>query len=394
MKRTSQILLLFLVFWTFGMTAQEEFKFEEKPLDKVISDAASAGKPAFIMLYASWCPHCHKMKKEVLTDTSVQQQLKSSYVISGFDAEKPDGKAIIKKYKLRSFPTFAFLSTTGELLYAFSGELTVDEFKKELTDAANPKKQLPGLKAAFMADTKNADVCLDYVATLRKAGQPTQEPASFYFLTVPDDKLVSNMNWKIFANGITHLNSREFQDVVKNQSAYAAVSSRKRVDRKLENIMMEALKPGSETGSADLYLPQRKLVSETNLPKGDSLLFVYDRQYFEIRKDWDGYKNATIDKTDKYGAKSTNVLKDVAGIYLQDVTDKAALEKAVTWAQKVEMLQPSKDAYLLTAKLQEKLKDYAAAEASAQKAVDLCNKLGFDSKEATEMLNRLKGNKG
>lgn len=376
-----------MVFCVWSSGAQE-FRFTEKPMDVMLKEALVAGKPVFAMVYASWCPHCHKMKQDVLPQQEVTQAL-SPFLVYGFDAESAEGKKFMKKYRIKSFPGFAFVSADGELLYAFSGEMSPEKFVKEVTDASDPNRQLPTLKAAFSGDMANPDKCLAYLYALRKADHPTQETASLYFYHVPDDQLVSAMNWKIFANGITRLDSREFQHVLANQQAYAAVSSQKRVDRKVEHILYEALKSGAESASEDLYQPQRKLAAETRLPVADSLLFVYDRMYFQKRNDWKGYQEATLSKTATYGAENLQVLKTTAQVYLDHIDDAAGLEAAIDWAKTAQEKQPSKDAYLLTARLQKKAGKIAQARESAQKAVDLCNQLGFDPKDAQNFLNEL-----
>ncbi|RYG50462.1 MAG: DUF255 domain-containing protein, partial [Chitinophagaceae bacterium] len=115
--RRARLLLLFVLLCLCVDVSGQEFVFTEKPLTAVLARAKEENKPVFAMLYASWCPHCHKMKADVLPDQNVQKAL-SPYLVFGFDSETPDGRQLLKEYKLNSFPTFAFISPQGELLYA------------------------------------------------------------------------------------------------------------------------------------------------------------------------------------------------------------------------------------------------------------------------------------
>src|SRR5690606_10355520 len=109
-----------------------------------------------------------------------------------------------------------------ELLYSAHGEFSAQNFIKEAKNALDEKMQFPYLKARFEADPTNAENCLAYVSALRKSNLDTEAAAKKYLSALPDQQLISSVNWKIIANGIRDIDSREFQYVLKKQPEFAA----------------------------------------------------------------------------------------------------------------------------------------------------------------------------
>ena len=60
--------LLFLLTFALGTgAAQAQVKFETKSTDAVREMAIKQGKLVFIDLYASWCPPCRMMERQVFS---------------------------------------------------------------------------------------------------------------------------------------------------------------------------------------------------------------------------------------------------------------------------------------------------------------------------------------
>ncbi|NUY79798.1 thioredoxin family protein [Flavobacterium sp. MAH-1] len=388
-SRTLPKLLFFVLFCAFPMFGQTPFPFNESGFASVMKQAKAENKPVLYMFYASWCPHCHKMREEIFPEPEVAALLNRNFLVAAQDVELDGGRTIARKFNVTSYPTFVVLDPNGELLYGFNGELKKPDFIKEITDAADEEKQLPYLKKAFGNEPSDGNRALALIMALRKAGQPTSNVATRYFSTQKEEQLVSALNWKIIANGISDMGSREFQYVLKHQKEFADVSSEKRVQRKIENIVSEALRPNAEKGDTVSYNRQRVLAKAMNIRKADSLVYVYDKQIYEKVQDWDAYKKATIKATDVFASKDYSALRNTAAVYLAAINDKNALQKAVAWSERSTALQESKEGLLQTAKLYEKLNDIPKAVAAARRVKEFCERVGFGTKEADELLNRL-----
>lgn len=378
--------LLLICVPTFGQTP---FPFNETGYGNVMKQAKSENKSVLYMMYAAWCPHCHKMRDEVFADKEVSDLLQKNFLVAAQDVELEGGRDLARKFSVSSYPTFVVLDKDGNFLYGFNGELKKPDFIAELNEAKNPEKQLPYLKKNFGNDPSDGNKALALILALRKASLSANEVALKYLSTQKDEQLVNALNWKILANGVSEIESRPFQYVLSHQKEFASVSSEKRVARKIENIAMEALKNPAEKGDTIGYKKQRVLVKSIRMRKTDSLAYVYDKFLYEKVRDWKAYQNATIHSVDDFDAKNYSSLRNTAAVYLTEISDKEALKTAVKWSEKATSLQESKDGYLQTAKLYEKIGDKTKAIAAAQTAREFCIRVGFGTKDADELLKKL-----
>lgn len=381
--------LFFLLFLPVSIWAQQAFAFDETGFESAMRKGKTEGKPVFYMIYASWCPHCHKMKEEVFPDAEVSDLLRKNFHVAAQDVERPGGRELARKFNVNSYPAFVVLDADGKLLYGFGGELKKPDFIKEIRDASDPERQLPYLRKAFENARYDGNRAMALILALRKANLPTGETASAYLSTQKDSELISALSWKIIANGVTDISSREFRYVLEHQNEFASVSSEKRVSRKIDNIIMESLKIPAEKGDTIRYKKERQTVKSLKLRKADSLAYVYDKLIYEKIKDWKAYRRATIDATREFAWNDYASLRNTAGVYLAGIDDEKALKEAVKWSRRSTELQESKDGYLQTARLFEKLGDIPNATASARALKEFCERVGFGTKDADELLNRL-----
>jgi len=71
--------LIFVLLLALGAgAAQGQVKFETKSTDAVREMAIKSGKLVFIDLYASWCPPCRMMEREVFSRKDVGETSCSS----------------------------------------------------------------------------------------------------------------------------------------------------------------------------------------------------------------------------------------------------------------------------------------------------------------------------
>ncbi|RZJ52384.1 MAG: thioredoxin family protein [Flavobacterium sp.] len=387
-----RFIYLFFLFVTFQtVNSQNQFVPDDIPYKTGLETAKKENKPLFVMLYADWCPHCNQMKKEVFSDAAVMDFLKKNYVCVWKNIEKEEGKALKEKYNTKSLPTFLFLNTNETLLYALKGEMKKDEFVSEAHFALNPKMQLPYLEKEFMADPGNSTKFFAYLNTLKKGKDRTDlSPATHIYLnTQSDDQLISETNWRVIANGVTDINSREFQFVLKHQKDFAAVASQNRVDRKVESIVNELLRPLVDNLDTVNYYKQREVAKSIRLQKTDSLVFKFDLTMAERTEKWQFYKKTTLENTEKLVWNDASFLKDIGQTYLKHITDTEALKKSIFWVKHSLELNNSYDGNLLTAKLYNKIKDKKSALKYAKDAKVICTQMTWSTKDVDLLLAEL-----
>ena len=387
-----RILYLFL-FCIFIQTvkSQNQFVPDDTPYKKALEAAKTEEKPLFIMLYADWCPHCNQMKKEVFSDANVMDFLKENYICIWKNIEKEEGLALKNKYNTKSLPAFLFLDSNETLLYALKGEMKTAEFMTEVKYALNSRMQLPYLEKEFLADPSNSTKFFAYLNTLKKGKDRTDlSPATHTYLnTQSDAQLVSETNWRIIANGVTDINSREFQYVLKHQKEFAAVASQNRVDRKVESIVTELLRPLVDNLDTVNYYKQREVAKSIRLQKTDSLVFKFDLTLAERTEKWQFYKKVTLADTQKLVWNDASFLKDIGQTYLKHIKDTESLKKSIFWVKHSLELNDSYDGNLLIARLYNKIKDKKLALQYANDAKVICTEMTWNTKEVDTLLAEL-----
>jgi thioredoxin-related protein len=384
--------LLFLCFSLQTIHSQNQFVPDDTPYKTALENAKKEGKPLFVMLYADWCPHCNQMKKEVFSDPAVIDFLKKNYTCSWKNIEKEEGIALKDKYGTKSLPAFLFIDPNTEtLLYALKGESKKADFMTEANYSLNPKMQLPYLEKQFLADPSNSTTFFTYLNTLKKGKDRTDLsiPTHIYLNTQSDAQLVSELNWRVIANGVTDIKSREFQYVLSHQKDFAAVASQNRVDRKIESIVNELLRPYVDNLDTINYYKQREIAKSIRLQKTDSLVFKFDLTLAERTEKWDFYKKVTLENTEKLVWNDASFLKDIGQTYLKHITDTESLKKSISWVKHSLELNDSYDGNLLIARLYNKIKDKKSALKYAKDAKVICTEMTWSTKDVDDLLAEL-----
>ncbi|MCI9845761.1 thioredoxin family protein [Flavobacterium pectinovorum] len=383
--------LFLLLFPTLTINSQNQFTTKDISYKKALENAKIEQKPLFVMLYADWCPHCNQMKKDVFSDPEVIAFLNKNYICIWKNVEKEEGITLKNKFNTKSLPTFLFLDTNETLLYALKGEIKKTEFLAEANYALNPKMQLPYLESIFLADSGNSNKFFNYLNVLKKGKDRTELsiPTHVYLKTQSDTQLVSETNWRAIANGVTDINSREFQYVLKHQKEFAAVASQNRIDKKTESIVTELLRPYVDNLDTINYYRQREIAKSIRLQKTDSLVFKFDLTLAERTEKWQFYKKVTLEDTQRLVWNDAVFLKEIGQTYLKHISDSESLKKAVLWVNHSLELNESYDGNLLLARLYNKIKDKKSALKYAKNAKAIGKQMGWNTKDADTLLAEL-----
>lgn len=383
--------LLFLFISLQTINAQNQFEPIDIPYQQVLETAKKEGKPIFIMLYADWCPHCNQMKKEVFSDPAVISFLNKNYVCTYKNVEKEEGITLKNKFNTKSLPTFLFLDTNETLLYVLKGESKKNDFLAEANYALNPKLQLPYLEKEFLKDPSNVNAYFNYLNALKKGKDRTELsiPTHLYLKTQSDKELISETNWRVIANGVTDITSREFQYVLQHQKEFAAVASQSRIDRKIESIVKELLLPLVDNLDTINYYKQREVAKSIKLQKTDSLVFKYDLTLAERTENWAFYKKVTQENVQNLAWNDASFLKEIGQTYLKHIKDTESLKKSILWVKRSIELNDSYDGNLLIARLYNKIKDKKAALKFVKDAKAIASEMGWDSNDVDQLLSDL-----
>lgn len=125
-------LLLLLVLVLGIAAAQAQVKFETKSTDAVREMAVKTGRLVFIDLYASWCPPCRMMERQVFSRKDVGEFMDQRFVAAKYDVDKTTGRELMKKYGEGSIPLYLVFDTQGEVLGRIQGAADAETFMENL----------------------------------------------------------------------------------------------------------------------------------------------------------------------------------------------------------------------------------------------------------------------
>jgi thioredoxin-related protein len=385
-----KVLSLLIIFITGQpVYAQQSLQMNENGLDAALEKSKVEHRPVFLMCYASWCPHCKAMKNKVFTDPSVAHFYNQNFICIAQDMEKGVGIELHEQLKIESYPTFIFFDSNGTTLYRITGEFKAPDFIQEGINALTPEKQLPSLKQQFEKDVSNADNCLRYLRALKKGGLDCSSMVSAYFATRSEKQLLTEMNWMIISNGITDINSREFQFVLSHQKEFASITSPERVERKIIYLVNGLLNPLVIAKDTVNYFIKRESAAVIHNQKVDSLLFNFDVKLFEITGNWNAYKKTTLTAADAYVWNSYSQLNEIANVYLNHISDTIAIKQAVKWIKRSLVLNEEYGTCILGAKLYLKIEDKQDAILMLKQGKNIALKDGWDFTEGDNLLKEL-----
>lgn len=127
MKKSILSVFLFLI---ASVTFSQGIRFFEGNYEAALTQAAKENKILFIDFYADWCGPCKAMEKEVFTDSLIGDYFSQKIVALQINTEKKENKDVVKKYKVSSMPTLAFLRPNGKIISITSGARNVEELLK------------------------------------------------------------------------------------------------------------------------------------------------------------------------------------------------------------------------------------------------------------------------
>jgi thioredoxin-related protein len=386
-----QFLVLIALIFSANLMAQGAINFSDSTYEEALQHAKKDNKLLFIFLYDLECSHCENMRKNVLTQAKVYDFLNQNFVNFKLDSKSEKGIQFIQKNKIPSFPAFLFRDSAGVDVVNFTGEMSATEFIEEASNALNPMKYQTNLAAAFNKDTTNGINCLAYLNSLKRSIQKDQMEsiAKRYLSTQAEAQLLSVLNWKVMALGVNDLQSKEFEFIRIHKNEFIQLTSQKRFEIKVNSVVKKEMKQALDFNLAEAYFKNHKIAESLQLKSVDSILFLYDVQFYEKTKNWKAYEKVVKKDVKNFGWENKKMLNEIASNYYRSLPTKENLVFAITLAKRSNEIDNMYNSNYLIAKLYNKLKDVKNAKIYAKRAFDIATTKNIDKAEILKLYKEL-----
>jgi thiol-disulfide isomerase/thioredoxin len=425
-----QLLIVLTLFIAMSSFAQG-IVFEQGTWKQVLEKAKQTNKPIFVDVYTTWCGPCKKMSKEIFPLAEVGAMYNASFVCYQIDAEKGEGIDFAKKYEVKAYPTYLFIRPDGTLFSRALGSMPAKDFinvaTAALADLTDPKP-IEEWDKEYTTRKNETAFLLGYMDKRSKLGKSNDQLFDEYLRLIPEEELTSDIVVKKYINDGQQMkvNSFAYENLLKNRKKYfaklfgytdlylmAGVVNTMREAAKLkdEQLLEKAIKaydqlPGNSlqkqkdeiymeyyqrTGNTNKYLKYATgfcnnylmKISKDSIDKKDQLT---------LRLIENQIKSGALAKIDsvqlaqlrQYSAhaerdKISEALNNVAWKFFETISDKKALNDALSWSKRSLEIYPENPMWMDTyANLLYKLGKNEEAVALEEEALEL---VGKESKE-------------
>lgn len=439
MKCKSKLLLLAMLWPAVTLIAQEKgMQFFEGSWSELLAEAKRTNKPIFVDVYTVWCGPCKLMAKNIFPLEEVGNKYNPAFLNYKLDAEKGEGVQVGESFNVKSYPTYLYLNSAGELVYrggGYSGTPGpfLNDADKALQAAKDPNT-IGKNQQAWNAGERNMDFLRQYIAKLTLLEMDNDAPLEEYFSKLSASERIADTQLVFLAANVKHANTPLFAHLMNNLDVLKKTKQEVTgpggfilpMEYKLTQVLqMSAMKAARDQEYDKLITCIRYadkipvtvpyLVTEfTKLKmeyygatgKPDSLVTI--AQAFvkpitilsvqEIRTENDrifeqwyeryrtGQSDSTSDESfaktreyfsQQYISSTANDLFFAASAYADHVQDKALLKQALAWNEKAIVLMPAAEYLQITsAKLLHKLGSKSKAKARIQPLIDKAKKAG------------------
>lgn len=383
-------LSIFSALFIGAFALAQGIKFEETNFNTILAKAKKENKLVFIDAYTTWCGPCKLMAKNVFPQKNVGDYYNANFINAKIDMEKGEGIDIAKKYNVKAFPTYLFVDGNGELVHRTLGYVEEKDFIQFAKDAGDPSKRLGTLKQKFEDGEK------DPAFLKNLAG-----------LTMYSDTEFAARVLERYFSGKTELDREDIQMLLSATQSTDSPLYKTFLAKKAE---ITKILPAERYDAFDKNIKLNTIVKKSynaDTKKWNDSYFMTEAQKFLTKdeaekiltrakasralkdKDIATYEKLTMELYKDTSALRSEELNSIAWNFFENVTNKPALEKALSWAQESVKKDENSANTDTLANLYNKLGDKKNAKIWAEKAIELAKKTGEDYADTEKLLKSL-----
>lgn len=154
-----KILATLLLIVTCVIIAKSEgIKFFDGTYKQAVEKAKKENKKVFIDFYATWCGPCKVLKEKVFIEKELGEYFNKHFICIQLDAEKQENKYVVKKYRVKSYPTLVFITDKEEVKLIKLGLLSAKELLASGETANGDRMSFEELYSKYKADKNDLDI--------------------------------------------------------------------------------------------------------------------------------------------------------------------------------------------------------------------------------------------
>ncbi|MBB6370630.1 thioredoxin family protein [Chryseobacterium shigense] len=383
-------LALFSSIFIGALAFAQGIKFEDSNFSAILAKAKKENKLIFIDAYASWCGPCKLMVKNIFPLQTVGDFYNSHFINAKIDMEKGEGIGLAKKYNVKAFPTYLFINGDGEEVHRTLGYVEEKDFIQFAKDAEDPSKRLTALKQKFENGEKDPEFLKNLAGlTIYNDSEFAGRVLDRYFQqkTAFDQEDV-----QMLLSGIQSTESPLYKVFQSKKSEITKLFPEEKYARfdknvKINTAIKKSYNADSKSWNDNYFLTE----SQKFLTKDEAEKILKRAKASRALKDKDvpTYEKLTLELYKDFSAASSEELNSLAWNFFENVSSKASLEKAVSWAQESVKKDENYANTDTLANLYNKIGDKKNAKIWAEKSVQLAKSTGQDSTDTEKLLKSL-----
>lgn len=383
-------LTIFSALFIGALAFAQGIKFEDTNFSTILAKAKKENKLVFIDAYASWCGPCKLMVKNVFPQKAVGDYYNSHFVNAKIDMEKGEGVELAKKYNVKAFPTYLFVDGNGEVVHRTLGYVEENDFIQFAKDAGDPNKRLGALKQKFENGEKDPEFLKNLAGlTMYNDAEFAARVMDRYFNQKSE---FDREDVQMLLSATQSTESPLYKTFVAKKAEITKILPAERYDAfdkniKVNTAIRKAYNADTKKWNDSAFMTE----AQKFLTKDEAEKILKRAKASRALKDKDiaTYEKTTIELYNDPSSSTSEELNSIAWNFFENVTNKASLEKAVTWAQ--ESVKKSEN-YANTdtlANLYNKIGDKKNAKLWAEKSIELAKKSGEDYSDTEKLLKSL-----
>ncbi len=322
----------------------DKIKFATGSWNEILVQAKAENKPIFVDFYTEWCGPCKMMSKQVFTDKEVANYYNTNFISVKINAETQEAE-LVGKSGITAYPSLFYFNADGQVINKQVGALNAKQFVKfgaGVIDMLGIAKKLPEIKVAYEKNPKNLEATATYIKALTLANKTViaDSIATIYLPAIAEKDIEKPENWEIVSRYVKNYDSREFQYVMNNAKKFLGMYGEEAYANFFYDAMNANLEKAIKSQKFENLAPTKKYYVQFNKQMGSEFADDYfnlaiDMFYYQAVGNKEKYLATMISQTDSYLLENADELTKRVFEIIQKYDDKATLEKAATWSQKL-----------------------------------------------------------